>query len=420
MSESGAGATAEDVDRPWPDASVDRLARALQALLGPDLPRPDTPGPARSRPGRGRRPLGGDGRPRVIRRPAGLTTPEAWQVRLAGIDPDIADQPSARRPAGRPRHGDPMIENSLSPVRDPGRPRRRHVLPPLRPALRRAAAGRRRAAAVPDLLSRPSTTTAGPAAWTCPGCASTSRRHMAEHDRHPVGDDDWLETLREGDRLRWGRWTAPFDTVRRYLVTGQVDAGRNRQLAHDVIVTAMTQISRWGPNARHLRRPARVAGRPGRRDRADGALRRCGWTLASSAAGRTSSARHVSPVGEQVVIGRTGPSRGPRSRRSSRRRCDRSTTRSMSSVRPPRADPPVDEAGGVRVAGQDVVDAEQSRTGPSVSLEDPRVVGEDGVLAVVRAGVRSSGPGCAGRRSSVKNGNATSAWPAAGRRHSGA
>ncbi len=72
------------------------------------------------------------------------------------------------------------------------------------------------------------------------------RQHMREHDRHPVGDDEWLETLREGDRLRLGRWSAPFDTVRRYLVTGQIDAGRNRQLAHDLIVTAMTQRRRWG------------------------------------------------------------------------------------------------------------------------------------------------------------------------------
>ena len=45
-----------------------------------------------------------------------------------------------------------------------------------------------------------------------------------------------------------GKWHAPFDTVRRYLVTGQVDAGRNRALAHDAIVTAMTQIKRWGPH----------------------------------------------------------------------------------------------------------------------------------------------------------------------------
>ena len=71
-------------------------------------------------------------------------------------------------------------------------------------------------------------------------------RHQAEHDRHPVGDDDWLESLREGDRIRIGRWMAPFDTVRRYLVTGQVEAGRDRMLAHDEIVMAMIQLRRWG------------------------------------------------------------------------------------------------------------------------------------------------------------------------------
>jgi len=71
-------------------------------------------------------------------------------------------------------------------------------------------------------------------------------RHQAEHDRHPVGDDEWLESLRLGDQVKIGRWSAPFDTVRRYLVTGQIDAGRNRALAHDAIVTAMTQIRRWG------------------------------------------------------------------------------------------------------------------------------------------------------------------------------
>jgi Zn-finger nucleic acid-binding protein len=73
-------------------------------------------------------------------------------------------------------------------------------------------------------------------------------RHRAEHDTHPVGDDDWLESLREGDRIRIGRWSAPFDVIRRYLVTGQVEAGRGRALAHDAIVNAMTQIGRWGPN----------------------------------------------------------------------------------------------------------------------------------------------------------------------------
>jgi hypothetical protein len=73
-------------------------------------------------------------------------------------------------------------------------------------------------------------------------------RHQTEHDRHPVGDDEWLESLRFGDQIRIGRWSAPFETVRRYLVTGQVNAGRNRALAHDAIVTAMTQLRRWGPD----------------------------------------------------------------------------------------------------------------------------------------------------------------------------
>jgi hypothetical protein len=73
--------------------------------------------------------------------------------------------------------------------------------------------------------------------------------HMEEHDRYPVGDDEWLETLRRGDRIQIGRWTAPFDVVRRYLVTGVVDAGRGRTIQHNAIVTAMAQIKRWGVDA---------------------------------------------------------------------------------------------------------------------------------------------------------------------------
>lgn len=72
--------------------------------------------------------------------------------------------------------------------------------------------------------------------------------HEREHDQAPVGDDDWLESLREGDRVRIGRWRAPFDVVRHYLVTGVVDGGRLRAVRHDAIITAMTQISRWGTN----------------------------------------------------------------------------------------------------------------------------------------------------------------------------
>lgn len=79
-----------------------------------------------------------------------------------------------------------------------------------------------------------------------PGRRLDINAHIEEHDRYPVGDDAWLETLRDHDRIRFGRWTAPYDLVRRYLVTGVVDAGRNRFVQHNSVVMAMTQIQRWG------------------------------------------------------------------------------------------------------------------------------------------------------------------------------
>jgi hypothetical protein len=82
-----------------------------------------------------------------------------------------------------------------------------------------------------------------------PGSRINLQAHLTEHDRHPVGDDDFLESLREGDQIRIGRWKAPFDVVRRYLVTGAVEAGRRRTFEHNTIVTAMTQIRKWGTDA---------------------------------------------------------------------------------------------------------------------------------------------------------------------------
>ncbi|HEY3163965.1 MAG TPA: hypothetical protein VGJ71_06360 [Candidatus Limnocylindrales bacterium] len=73
--------------------------------------------------------------------------------------------------------------------------------------------------------------------------------HMAEHDQYPVGDDEFLESLRVGDLIRIGRWQAPYDLVRRYLVTGAIDGGRRRSYQHSAIVTAMSQIKRWGADA---------------------------------------------------------------------------------------------------------------------------------------------------------------------------
>ncbi|MBI3746367.1 MAG: hypothetical protein HY264_07580 [Chloroflexi bacterium] len=82
-----------------------------------------------------------------------------------------------------------------------------------------------------------------------PGLRLDLPRHIHEHDQYPVGDDDYLESLREGSRIRIGRWTAPFDLVRRYLVTCSLDGGRRRQYEHDLIVTAMTQLARFGHDA---------------------------------------------------------------------------------------------------------------------------------------------------------------------------
>lgn len=73
--------------------------------------------------------------------------------------------------------------------------------------------------------------------------------HMAEHDQFPVGDDEYLESLRAGDLIKIERWQAPFDLVRRYLVTGAIDGGRRRTYLHSSIVTAMSQLKRWGPDA---------------------------------------------------------------------------------------------------------------------------------------------------------------------------
>lgn len=72
--------------------------------------------------------------------------------------------------------------------------------------------------------------------------------HIAEHDRFPAGDDEYLESLRRGDRIVVGRWEAPFDLVRRYLVTGALDGGRSRATLHNAVVTAIAQLRRWGPD----------------------------------------------------------------------------------------------------------------------------------------------------------------------------
>ena len=72
--------------------------------------------------------------------------------------------------------------------------------------------------------------------------------HMTEHGQAPVGDDEYLEGLREGDRVRVERWTAPYDLVRRYLVLGVVDGGHSRRVLHNALLMAMSQVARFGPD----------------------------------------------------------------------------------------------------------------------------------------------------------------------------
>jgi hypothetical protein len=84
-----ADATDDVVILPGPE--LEPLLVALQRFLGRDVERPDTPQ-------RIERALvlliasrGGTGRPRVLRRPAGLSTPEAWEIHLDGVDRATGD-----------------------------------------------------------------------------------------------------------------------------------------------------------------------------------------------------------------------------------------------------------------------------------------------------------------------------------------
>jgi hypothetical protein len=80
------GRPVEDVVITLGAVELDQLQAALQLLLGDAVDRPDTPA-------RIERALalllthrGAPGKPRVLRRPAGLSTPEAWEIHLDGVD----------------------------------------------------------------------------------------------------------------------------------------------------------------------------------------------------------------------------------------------------------------------------------------------------------------------------------------------
>jgi hypothetical protein len=68
---------------------LERLGVALQTVLGPGTARPDTPARLEAALTDAIAGLGTTGRIRVARRPAGLYTPEAWQVHLTSAEPAI-------------------------------------------------------------------------------------------------------------------------------------------------------------------------------------------------------------------------------------------------------------------------------------------------------------------------------------------
>jgi hypothetical protein len=80
--------------------------------------------------------------------------------------------------------------------------------------------------------------------FPAPGGRTSYERHAYDHEVRPVGDDDWLETLRGGDEITIGRWRAPYDLTRRYLVTGQWDGGAARTYVHNAVILAMVGASR--------------------------------------------------------------------------------------------------------------------------------------------------------------------------------
>lgn len=67
----------------------ERLGAALQTVLGPGTTRPDTPARLEAALAQAIAGIGASGQTLVARRPAGLYTPEAWQVCLTDAEPVI-------------------------------------------------------------------------------------------------------------------------------------------------------------------------------------------------------------------------------------------------------------------------------------------------------------------------------------------
>ena len=67
-------------------ADIDRLRHALQTTLGDAIEQPNTPARIESALALLLSLAGSPGRPRVLRRPAGVSTPESWEIHLDGAE----------------------------------------------------------------------------------------------------------------------------------------------------------------------------------------------------------------------------------------------------------------------------------------------------------------------------------------------
>ena len=93
-----AGRHVEDVVIALRSVELDQLQAALQLVLGDDAERPDTPARIERALGLYLAYRGASGVARVLRRPAGLSTPESWEIHLEGVDSATS---AAIREAGR-------------------------------------------------------------------------------------------------------------------------------------------------------------------------------------------------------------------------------------------------------------------------------------------------------------------------------
>ena len=76
----------EDIVIVFGRPEVDRLRHALQTALGDGIEPPNTPGRIETALACLLARADAPGRPRVIRLPAGVSTPESWEIHLAGAE----------------------------------------------------------------------------------------------------------------------------------------------------------------------------------------------------------------------------------------------------------------------------------------------------------------------------------------------